>query len=528
MFSASCNNNQAGQENPFSQLEIKGLCEHPDVGAIGSITGSSHDDLIFGKDSTILIYKIVGDSAHLLFSKSFDKEIHKICIADADNDGENDLIILNGWSRYKDDEISVHLVNYRKNKWIETEIYSKQSPRPQPVFLEVIDIDEDGGNEVIVSYFESKYFVETVSISKKSGQWQSELSFIERMVTAHDIGYLDNKDLIHVLGRVYGDSIGETGDAYILKGNERMNLKVYRGIRSAVKIGDGDNDGDNEIFVGDGWHQNYGKMARARLAMIKVKDDEFKYSLIEDIKGQTDIGQIEISDITNDGKNEVIVSGNLFVRIYTYTGSQWKAYNDTSLVSGQFAIGNVIGSRHKEVLLVGKDRGAQILSFGSLPFVLDLGQEVLTESVHPDSLLGRPAPELKVMQWFPEDQGILQAINRKVVLLDFWATWCGPCKKMFPSLKQLQDKYEDRGLTIIGLTRLDGRQTVESINDFVESEQFNYAIGISEEAFNDLAYGVGAIPHMVLIDKKGIVRKTFIGTREEKVVEDEIIKLLSE
>ena len=99
---------------------------------------------------------------------------------------------------------------------------------------------------------------------------------------------------------------------------------------------------------------------------------------------------------------------------------------------------------------------------------------------------------------------------------------------MFPALRLLQDKYRDQGLTIVGLTRLDGRQTVESITDFAVNEQFNYPVGISEEAFNDLAYGVGAIPHIVLIDKKGIVRKNFIGVHEAGHVENEILKLLKE
>jgi thiol-disulfide isomerase/thioredoxin len=503
------------------------------VAATGNLTGSSHDDLIIGRDSTFFIYEIVGDSVRLHFSRTFDKEIHKICIADADNDGENDLIILNGWSRYKDDEVSVHIINYKKKKWAVTEIYSKQSSRPQPIFLDVKDVNGDGENEVIASYFESKYLVETVTISRKSGQWQPEVSSIERMATAHDIGYIGrDRELVHVVGRVYGDSIGDVGDAYILKGDERINLNVYRGIRSAVKIGDGNNDGSNEIFIGDGWHQNYGKMARGRLAMISPENGLFNYSLIEDIKGETDIEQIEISDITGEGKNEVIVSGNLFLRIYKYTENQWKVYNDTTLVSGQFAIGNIIGNRQNEVILVGKDRkrdrGVQIFSFGDLPLVSDLGKEVLTETVHPDSLLGRAAPELKVMRWIPDSQSVILQSNGNVVLLDFWATWCMPCRKMFPALKKLQEKYKDQGLLVVGLTRLDGRQTIESIYEFIKKEPFNYPIGISEEAFNDLAYGVGAIPHMVLIDKKGMVRETFIGTREEKVVEDEILKLLSE
>jgi hypothetical protein len=99
---------------------------------------------------------------------------------------------------------------------------------------------------------------------------------------------------------------------------------------------------------------------------------------------------------------------------------------------------------------------------------------------------------------------------------------------MFPALKLLQDKFRDQDFTIIGLTRLDGRQTVESITEFAVNEQFNYPVGISEEAFNDLLYGVGSIPHIVLIDRNGIVRKTIIGVHDAGFVEEEILKLLNE
>ena len=89
-------------------------------------------------------------------------------------------------------------------------------------------------------------------------------------------------------------------------------------------------------------------------------------------------------------------------------------------------------------------------------------------------------------------------------------------------------KRQDQDFTIIGLTRLDGRQTVESITEFAVNEQFNYPVGISEEAFNDLLYGVGSIPHIVLIDRNGIVRKTIIGVHDAGFVEEEILKLLNE
>jgi thiol-disulfide isomerase/thioredoxin len=527
----SCSEVQSGQDNPFAKIIVKGLCENPTIAATGKVTGSAHNDLILGKDSVLFVYVIKKDSAHLVFSGSFDKEIHKICVADADNDSRNDIVLLNGWSRYRDDKVSIYILSHLNGQWTVNEIYSKPSPRPQPVSLDVIDIDGDGKNEIAASYFESKYMVENVTLKEEAGTWSLTSASIERMATAQCFGYIDGEPA-HVVGRVYGDELGETGDAYLLKESTRIDLKVYRGVRSAVCIGDGNNDGKNEIYIGDGWHQNYGKMARARIAEITENDNSFDYFLIEDIKGQTDVSQVEVADITGDKKNELIVTGNISTRIYKYVNGQWGVFNDSALVSGQFTTGNIIGNRKNELILVGKnlkdDHGIQILNFNRLPLRGELGKEVLTETILPDSLIGKPAPGLLMSKWIPDDVNINIPDRGKVMLLDFWATWCGPCKKMFPALKQLQEKYDDMGLVIIGLTRLDGRQTVESIVEFADNEQFNYPIGISEEAFNDLAYGVGAIPHMVLIDKSGIVRKVFVGTRDEDVVESEIIKLLRE
>jgi thiol-disulfide isomerase/thioredoxin len=530
------------QESPVRNLDIKGFPASVEVVALGDICGTIYDEVILGSDSTLYICRILKDSVQVLFSHQFDKQVLKLRIGDADNDGKNDLVILTGYTKYTDSEVNAYIVKYNgeevynEGNWSITPLYTKSSPRPQPLYLEVADIDNDGKNEILASCFESKYMVETIELSYESGDWNSKVFLTERMSTAFDIGTFGsgNRNLMAV-GRVYGDSLGDEGDAYLLNGDRKTDLKVRRGVKSAIKTGDGDNDGKNEVYVGDGWHQNYGKIARGRLAVI---GEDLSYSLIEDIKGQTNIDQIEIADIDGDGQNEVLTAGNRFFRIYSYTGGQWKVFkdslfsSDTLLKSDQFAVGHINEDNQPDLIFAGKlnrrDRGVRVYNFKNLTYSDKLDKEVITKVVDPDSLLNRPAPELIMDRWCNGRFNGIGKSSGKVIVLDFWATWCQPCKRMFPALRQLQDKYRDRGLIIAGLTKVDANQSVGVIEEFVKKENFNYLMGISEETFNDLAYGVGAIPHAVLIDKKGLVRKYIVGYHEEEILEQEILKLLEE
>jgi len=113
----------------------------------------------------------------------------------------------------------------------------------------------------------------------------------------------------------------------------------------------------------------------------------------------------------------------------------------------------------------------------------------------------------------------------KVVLLNFWATWCGPCKAEIPGFIELQEQYKDQ-LTIIGYSVDD---TAELAKKYAEQYQMNYPIVLGEgkEEVQD-AYGpIWGIPASFIISKDGLVCRKHMGIAPKAVFEKEIVALLN-
>jgi len=155
-------------------------------------------------------------------------------------------------------------------------------------------------------------------------------------------------------------------------------------------------------------------------------------------------------------------------------------------------------------------------------------------------LLGETAPELAAVdRWFPGEPNTFAGLRGKVVLLDFWATWCVPCIQAFPSLTEWHQNFQKDGLAILGVTKYQGEAEGFSVNNIAEIEflkrfkkanRLPYDFVVTKDNTNQVMYGAGAIPTAVLIDRKGIIRYIETGTsasREEEI-RQEIEKLLAE
>jgi thiol-disulfide isomerase/thioredoxin len=104
----------------------------------------------------------------------------------------------------------------------------------------------------------------------------------------------------------------------------------------------------------------------------------------------------------------------------------------------------------------------------------------------------------------------LSSLKGKIVVLDFWAVWCGPCTDSMPFFQKLQDKYGSQGLEVVGLHVNDRVPEAEEVKDFLEELGVNYKNVLSTTEVDDL-YLVYAMPTTYIVDRDGVLRKRHIG-----------------
>jgi len=104
----------------------------------------------------------------------------------------------------------------------------------------------------------------------------------------------------------------------------------------------------------------------------------------------------------------------------------------------------------------------------------------------------------------------LSSYKGQVVLLEFWATWCPPCRATIPELAALQDKYRSKGLVVLGVSVDEGQGIADKLSAFVKENHINYTVLLGDEDISR-AYGVSSIPMSILINREGKVVKVVLG-----------------
>lgn len=166
-------------------------------------------------------------------------------------------------------------------------------------------------------------------------------------------------------------------------------------------------------------------------------------------------------------------------------------------------------------------------------------------------LIGSDAIPLNLDSWVNGEPLTDEDLKGKVVMLDFWAVWCGPCVSTFPHLREWHEQYADKGLVIIGLTRHYGytwdeeagrpkrasgaekptpEQENEMLQKFAEANNLHHRIAIQKDSTLSEHYGVTGIPHVVVIDRQGKVRLIRVGSGEANAnaISEMLAKLIAE
>lgn len=133
-----------------------------------------------------------------------------------------------------------------------------------------------------------------------------------------------------------------------------------------------------------------------------------------------------------------------------------------------------------------------------------------------------PAPDFNLSQ-LDGPTLRLSSYRHKIVLLDFWATWCAPCREETPNLVNLQKEYGDRGLQIIGVSMDD---SAEPVHAFYRQFHMNYPVVMGNAKTGELYGGVLGLPIAFLIDRNGRIYKKHVGATDPTVFEKEINLLL--
>lgn len=115
-------------------------------------------------------------------------------------------------------------------------------------------------------------------------------------------------------------------------------------------------------------------------------------------------------------------------------------------------------------------------------------------------------------------------LRGKVVLIDFWATWCQPCKKEMPGYQALLDKYGSRGLAVIGL-KFDTMMDTEDPILFARKLRVRYPLAVASDEIKSKFGGIEGLPTTMLYDRHGILRKKIIGFEYTQAIESEVKKL---
>lgn len=136
--------------------------------------------------------------------------------------------------------------------------------------------------------------------------------------------------------------------------------------------------------------------------------------------------------------------------------------------------------------------------------------------------IGKTAPDFQLTS-LEGKQVKLSDLRGKAVLLNFWATWCSPCKVEMPWFEEFQKQYAEKGFTVLGVAMDDSSS--EDIAKFTKDMGITYPVVLGTNAVSD-TYGAEFLPTSVFIDRNGVIVQRVFGLVNRRDIEDDILKAL--
>lgn len=113
----------------------------------------------------------------------------------------------------------------------------------------------------------------------------------------------------------------------------------------------------------------------------------------------------------------------------------------------------------------------------------------------------------------------------QVVLINYWATWCGPCREEMPGLARLSEELAPRGLAVVGVSIDKGGR--DKVRQFVNDFKVPYPVAFPDP-LSQMEWGMAGVPTTVLVDREGRVAKSYVGAVREKDFRSDVEELLAE
>jgi cytochrome c biogenesis protein CcmG/thiol:disulfide interchange protein DsbE len=185
----------------------------------------------------------------------------------------------------------------------------------------------------------------------------------------------------------------------------------------------------------------------------------------------------------------------------------------------------VLGITRKSIILFGQEITLKHMGNGMRAFRLS-GIIVVLLVAFGCAIGGTPSGKAPGFSLKTSDGKVvdLKKLEGKVVVVNFWATWCGPCRREIPGFLEVYEQYKSKGLEIVGIS-LDHKGWAV-VNPYVERVKITYPVVIGDGALADAYGGISAIPTTFIVDKKGNIADTHVGYLTKEELENKIKGLM--